>query len=109
MSQDLNGMRIAILAADGYDALLLPDGTVNPDQLRMNADAVGFVKVFAGTGKPIAAICHGPWTLLEAGLVRGRPVHHQSLAGRLQALDASTAIRLASRPGDVGGSPTWRT
>ena len=37
----------------------------------MNADAVGFVKAFAGTGKPIAAICHGPWTLLEAGLVRG--------------------------------------
>ena len=57
--------------ADAYDALLLPGGTVNPDQLRMNADAVGFVKVFAGTGKPIAAICHGPWTLLEAGLVRG--------------------------------------
>ena len=127
MSRDLNGMRIAILAADGverieleeprgalygagalsdvlslhggeiqarqfdmisagtipvdwvvgearadaYDALLLPGGTVNPDQLRMNANAVGFVKVFAGTGKPIAAICHGPWTLLKAGLVRG--------------------------------------
>ena len=47
--------------ADAYDALLLPGGTVNPDQLRMNADAVGFVKVFAGTGKPIAAICHGPY------------------------------------------------
>jgi protease I len=57
--------------ADAYDALLLPGGTVNPDKLRMNSDAVGFVKAFAATGRPIAAICHGPWTLLEAGLVGG--------------------------------------
>jgi deglycase len=58
--------------ADEYDALLLPGGTVNPDGLRINADAVGFVKAFAASGKPVAAICHGPWTLLEAGAVRGR-------------------------------------
>jgi protease I len=55
-----------------YDALLLPGGTVNPDQLRMNADAVSFVKAFVGAGKPVAAICHGPWTLVEADVVRGR-------------------------------------
>ena len=55
-----------------YDALLLPGGTVNPDQLRINADAVGFVRDFAETGKPIAAICHGPWTLITAGVIRGR-------------------------------------
>ncbi|RCG29898.1 type 1 glutamine amidotransferase [Sphaerisporangium album] len=55
-----------------YDALLLPGGTMNPDQLRMNRDAVGFVKAFVATGKPIAAICHGPWTLVEADAVRGR-------------------------------------
>jgi protease I len=57
---------------DDYDALLLPGGTMNPDQLRMNRDAVGFVKAFVASGKPIAAICHGPWTLVEANAVRGR-------------------------------------
>ena len=56
---------------DDYDALLLPGGTVNPDLLRINANAVNFVKAFADTGKPIAAICHGPWTLIEADAVRG--------------------------------------
>ena len=59
-------------SVDDYDALLLPGGTVNPDKLRMNEDAVGFVRGFAATGKPIAAICHGPWTLVEADVVRGR-------------------------------------
>jgi protease I len=57
---------------DEYDALLLPGGTVNPDQLRVNDDAVAFVRAFAESGKPIAAICHGPWTLAEAGVVSGR-------------------------------------
>ena len=94
---------------DDYDALLLPGGTVNPDQLRINPDAVAFVRAFAETGKPIAAICHGPWTLITAGVVHGRrltswpslrddlrnagagagdragrhrrPVHHQPLPG----------------------------
>ena len=56
---------------DDYDALLLPGGTVNPDTLRINADAVGFVKAFVATGKPVAAICHGPWSLVEADVVRG--------------------------------------
>ncbi|GAA3791618.1 type 1 glutamine amidotransferase domain-containing protein [Sphaerisporangium flaviroseum] len=59
-------------SADDYDALLLPGGTMNPDQLRMNRDAVNFVKSFVASGKPIAAICHGPWTLVEADAVRGR-------------------------------------
>ena len=59
-------------SVDDYDALLLPGGTVNPDNLRLNRDAVNFVKNFVSTGKPIAAICHGPWTLLEAGTTRGR-------------------------------------
>ena len=57
---------------DDYDALLLPGGVMNPDKLRANAAAVRFVKHFVDTGKPIAAICHGPWTLIEAGAVRGR-------------------------------------
>lgn len=62
---------VADVSADDYDALLMPGGTVNPDQLRMNADAVGFVKAFADTGKPIGVICHGPWTLAEADVIRG--------------------------------------
>lgn len=57
--------------ADSYEALLLPGGVMNPDQLRMNATAVAFVKQFFDSGKPIAAICHGPWTLIDANVVRG--------------------------------------
>jgi protease I len=57
-----------------YDALLLPGGTVNPDQLRINEDAVAFVRAFFESGKPIGAICHGPWTLVEAGVVAGRQI-----------------------------------
>jgi protease I len=58
-------------AAD-FDALLLPGGVANPDQLRMIPKAVEFVKAFFDAGKPVAAICHGPWTLIEAGAVKGR-------------------------------------
>jgi protease I len=57
-----------------YDALLLPGGVMNPDQLRMNPDAVRFVKAFFDRGKPVAAICHGPWMLVETGAVKGRTV-----------------------------------
>jgi protease I len=57
--------------ADDYDALLLPGGVMNPDRLRMNPKAVRFVKQFFEGGKPIAVICHGPWTLVDAGVVRG--------------------------------------
>jgi protease I len=60
------------VSVDDYDALLLPGGTVNPDKLRMDEHAVDFVREFFDSGKPIAAICHGPWTLLEAGVVPGR-------------------------------------
>jgi protease I len=58
--------------AEDFHALLLPGGVMNPDKLRMNARAVSFVKHFTDAGKPVAAICHGPWTLVEAGAVRGR-------------------------------------
>ena len=57
---------------DDYDALLLPGGVMNPDRLRMNEEAVQFVKAFVDAGKPIAAICHAPWTLINAGAVKGR-------------------------------------
>ncbi len=55
-----------------YDLLLLPGGVQNPDKLRMNEDAVRFVAAFFRTGKPVAAICHASWTLIEAGVVRGK-------------------------------------
>ena len=59
--------------AGDYDALVLPGGVANPDFLRADADAVRFVRDFVTTGKPVAAICHGPWTLVEAGVVGGSP------------------------------------
>jgi len=59
-------------AAKDYDALVLPGGVMNPDQLRMNPDAISFAKDFLNSGKPVAAICHGPWTLIETGLLKGR-------------------------------------
>ena len=58
--------------ATDYDALLLPGGVANPDQLRTNPEAVRFVKQFVEQAKPIGVICHGPWTLIEAGAVKGR-------------------------------------
>ena len=55
-----------------FDGLVLPGGTVNPDKLRIDDSAVAFVCDFVNSGKPVAAICHGPWTLVEADVVRGR-------------------------------------
>ena len=58
--------------AGEFDALLLPGGVMNPDHLRRNPEALKFVKAFFDAGKPVAAICHGPWTLIDAGVARGR-------------------------------------
>jgi protease I len=63
---------VADASADDYDGLVLPGGVANPDFLRMDSDAVSFVRDFFEAGKPVAAICHGPWTLVEADVVRGR-------------------------------------
>jgi protease I len=63
---------VADASADDYDGLVLPGGVANPDNLRTHADAVAFVQGFVDAGKPIAAICHAPWTLIEADAVRGR-------------------------------------
>lgn len=60
------------VSVDDYDALVLPGGVANPDELRTNDDAVQFVKDFVASGKPVAAICHAPWTLVEANVVKGR-------------------------------------
>jgi protease I len=59
---------------DDFDALVLPGGVANPDRLRTDPAAVGFAKAFATSGKPIAVICHGPWTLVEAGVLKGRTI-----------------------------------
>jgi protease I len=66
------GTHIADARCEDYDALVLPGGVMNPDFLRMDDRAVKFVRAFAKSSKPIAAICHGPWTLVEADAVRGR-------------------------------------
>jgi len=58
--------------ADDYDGLVLPGGVANPDRLRMDPDAVAFVRSFCLAGKPVAAICHAPWMLIEADVVQGR-------------------------------------
>ncbi|WP_028648019.1 type 1 glutamine amidotransferase domain-containing protein [Nocardiopsis sp. CNT312] len=66
--------RVSEAGADDFDALVVPGGTVSPDHLRRDGDAMRFVRGFADGGKPIAAICHGPWALLEAGVAEGRTV-----------------------------------
>jgi protease I len=63
---------VAEAKVEQFDALILPGGTVNPDKLRLDETAVAFVGDFVRSGKPVAAICHGPWTLVEANVVQGR-------------------------------------
>lgn len=65
----LDGVR-----GEDFDALLLPGGVINPDKLRMEPKAVAFVKSFFDASKPVAAICHGPWTIIEAGAAKGRKI-----------------------------------
>jgi protease I len=67
-------MVIEDASASDFDALILPGGVRNPDALRTNKAAIALIRAFADAGKPVAAICHGPWLLVEADLVRGRPV-----------------------------------
>jgi protease I len=63
---------VADASVGDYDALVLPGGVANPDALRMDDKAVAFVKEFVASGKPVAAICHAPWTLVEAGVLSGK-------------------------------------
>jgi protease I len=96
---------------DDYDALLLPGGVGNPDQLRMNQEAVRLIRQFAGAGKPVAAICHGPWLLVEADLLRGkRATAWQSIRTDLRNAGATVVdeeavtdgnIITSRKPGDV--------
>lgn len=66
--------KVSEASIDDYDALILPGGTCNPDKLRMDEDAVRFVREFVDSGKPVGVICHGPWTLLEADVLGGRRI-----------------------------------
>jgi len=63
---------VADASVDDFDALILPGGVQNPDTLRMDEDAVRFVRDFVNSGKPVGVICHGPWVMIEADVVRGR-------------------------------------
>jgi protease I len=65
---------VADADASDYDGLVLPGGVANPDFLRVDEDAVSFVRAFFEQGKPVGAICHGPWTLIDAGVVEGRTI-----------------------------------
>ena len=78
MEHDEKGRKVAVdraissVKAEDYDALVLPGGVANPDKLRMQDSAVDFVRAFSRAHKPIAAICHGPWTLINAEAIEGR-------------------------------------
>jgi protease I len=65
---------VSEVSVSNYDGLVLPGGVANPDFLRMDEDAVGFVRSFFGAGKPVGVICHGPWPIVEADVVRGRTI-----------------------------------
>ena len=87
---------------DDFDALLLPGGALNPDTLRTLPKAVAFVKSFFDAGKPVAAICHAPWTLIEADVVRGRTLTSwPSLQTDLRNAGATRVDREAVRDGNL--------
>jgi protease I len=65
-------LELSKASANDFDALVLPGGVANPDELRLDNKAISFIKDFSDADKPIAAICHGPWTLIEAGTVQGK-------------------------------------
>lgn len=67
-------LALADADATDYDALVLPGGQMNPDALRLEPQAIALIKAFAEAGKPVAAVCHAPWLLIDAGLVKGRKV-----------------------------------
>jgi len=93
---------VADVSAADYDGLLLPGGVVNPDTLRQDEDALAFVKAFFDAGKPVAAICHAPWTLLEAGVLEGRTLtSFPSIRGDLRRGGATVVDEEVSRDGNL--------
>ena len=82
--------------ADTFDALVLPGGVMNPDHLRRDPQVLAFVKSFFTAGKPVGAICHGPWTLIDAGVVRGRKMtSYETIQTDLK------------NPGPIGWTKKW--
>ena len=99
---------LASVSANRFDALLLPGGVANPDTLRTNPQAVAFVRHFVETNKPIAAICHGPWTLIEADGVRGhRMTSWPSLRTDLKNAGADWEDRSVVVDGNLVSARTW--
>jgi protease I len=88
--------------AEDYDALILPGGVINPDALRRHVPAIDLIKAFAAVGKPVAAICHGPWLLVEADIVRGRRVAcWPSIATDLRNAGATVVDEAAVTDGQI--------
>lgn len=95
-------LTIGEVEPDSFDGLLLPGGVGNPDQLRMNADAVRLIREFAAAGKPVAAICHGPWLLVEADLLRGlRATAWPSIRTDLRNAGATVVDEAAVTDGNI--------
>ena len=93
---------VANASVEDYDALLLPGGTVNPDKLRLDKSAVTFVRDFVTPGKPVAAICHGPWTLVEADVVSGRTLtSYQSIRTDLRNAGANVVDQEVATDGNL--------
>jgi protease I len=93
---------VANASVEDYDALLLPGGTVNPDKLRLDKSAVTFVRDFVTSGKPVAAICHGPWTLVEADVVSGRTLtSYQSIRTDLRNAGANVVDQEVATDGNL--------
>lgn len=87
---------------EDYDALVLPGGQINPDVLRTDKAAVGFIRDFHATGKPVAAICHAPWLLIEAGLVNGlRATSYHSIRTDMENAGARWEDSQTVRDGNV--------
>jgi len=92
----------SISNCDGYDALLLPGGQINPDLLRANERAVAIVKEFNMAGKPIAAICHAPWLLIEAGIVEGKTATcYKSIRTDLKNAGANVVDQEVAKDGNL--------
>jgi protease I len=87
--------------AEDFDALLLPGGVMNPDKLRRQPKALKFVKAFFDAGKPVAAICHGPWTLIDAGVAQGR---HMTSYETIQTDLKNAGVRWEDREVVVDGN-----
>jgi len=88
--------------ASEYDALVLPGGQMNPDSLRANADAVDFIRSFGESGKPVAAICHAPWLLIEAGLVKGKTLtSYKSIRTDLRNAGANVVDQEVAEDGNL--------